>query len=71
MKEVVMTGVITKIPESGDVLIELDSRNSALMAKDEFSANYDGLTIGDNITAFFTNYTDGAMILEHSLTCKR
>lgn len=63
-----VTGVITKIPESGDVLIELDSRNSALMAKDEFTANYDGLTIGDNITAFFTNYTDGAMILEHSLT---
>jgi small subunit ribosomal protein S1 len=63
-----VTGVITKIPEAGDVLIELDSRNSGLMAKDEFSANYEGLSVGDTLTAFFTNYTDGAMILEHSLT---
>lgn len=65
-----LTGTITKIPTSGDVLIELDKKNSALMALDEFNAHFSNLKVGDQISAFFTSYTDGAMILEHSLSSK-
>lgn len=63
-----LTGIISKIPESGDVLIDLDKKTSALMQKSDFMTNYAGLTVGDEITAFFTGYQHGAIILEHSLS---
>ena len=63
-----LTGVISKIPATGDVIIELDKKNSALMSLNEFMLHYQDLKEGDPITAYFTTYNDGAIILEHSLS---
>lgn len=63
-----LTGKVSSIPTSGDVVVELDRRTSALMELGLFRENYPELGVGDEISAFFVSYQDGAIILAPSLS---